>query len=126
MKKRHYYAKHGYSGKAWRKKQGEGYFFIKANICLGIVICTAAALSMENDSISAGCERLGDIIGTSLNAEAFKEDKLSLKMLFTGKDTYAFAEENDNNIVLSDEIKAEIKSRSNVYENNNKGAPQGN
>lgn len=126
MKKRHYYAKHGYSKKTAYRKQGSGYFFIKVNICLGIIICTAAALSMENESVSAGCERLGEIIGTSLTPQDFKEEGLSLESFFTGKGTYTFAGEKENKAVLSDEIKAEIESRSNVYENNNKGAPQGN
>lgn len=126
MKKRRYYAKHGYSKKTVRKKQGDGYFLIKVNICLGIIICTVAALSIENEAVSAGCEKLGNIIATSVSTEDLKKEGLSLKGFFTGEDTYTFAGEKKNKAVLSDEIKAEIESRSNVYENNNKGAPQNN
>ncbi len=103
-----------------RKKNSEGgYFFIKANICLGIIICAVAAVSTENEKLRAGCEKLAYIIGTS------QTESTNFFDIFKGGDEgiYTFADEK-NQVILSDSIKAEIEARSNVYENNNKGAPQ--
>lgn len=129
MEKRHYSRRtesvRRYSAARRRSSSENNYFFIKANICLGIVICTLAAVSMENDRISAGCEKLAELIGTSTTGDELAKEGESLLAVIKGEGggIYTFAGEKDN-IKLSDDIKSEIKQRSNVYEQNNKGAPQ--
>ena len=124
MKKRRYCARHSY--KKPHKKQAGGYFFIKLNVCLGVVICVYAALSMENDLVGKGCNALSSAINYSVPTDTFKGGEFSIEQLFKESDTYAFAEEQKNAALLSPELKAEVEKRSNVYENNNKGAPQSN
>jgi hypothetical protein len=128
MKKRHYRAVHKYGTHRHRpahtaRKSEKSYFFIKANICLAMVLCALAAVSVENDRISRGCEAVSELIGSNIEAEDIENGKQSLEAFFTGEKTYAFAGESGE-IKLSDEIKAEIAERSGVYEQNNKGAPQ--
>lgn len=105
-----------------RKTKGN-YFFVKANICLGVVLCTLVAVSVENDSISNGCKHLAELIGTNTSSEDIESGRQSLEAFFKGEKTYALATEKSD-IILSEEIKAEISRRSGVYEQNNKGAPQ--
>ncbi|GEM_PF-3424313 len=129
MEKRHYSRRtesvRRHSAARRRSGRENNYFFIKTNICLGIVICTLAAVSMENDKVSAGCEKLAKLIGTNADAVEIARGGNSLLAIIKGQGDgiYTFAGEK-NNIKLSDDIKSEIKQRSNVYEQNNKGAPQ--
>lgn len=131
MNKRHY------SGSYVRRKKKRpsggyscgqkenSYFFVKANICLGIVICTLAAASMESEKISGACDRLAEMVTGSVTGEELKnsgEDILSF--IKNGENgVYTFAGEKEK-ITLDQEILDEIESRSGVYEKNNKGAPQ--
>lgn len=115
-----------YRSRAYRhprrvKKESGSYFFIKANICLGIIICAFAAVSTENETIRAGCDKAAEIL--SANTDFKTESSKLLSVINGGGDLYTFAGEKED-IKLSDEIKSEIESRSSVYEKNNKGAPQ--
>lgn len=127
MENRHYSRRGGaYSHPSRRRtvKNEGNYFFIKVNICLGIVICTLAAVSMENDKVRVGCEKLANLISTNTSSTELANEGAGILSAFKGDgDIYTFAGEKDS-ITLSEEIKAEIESRSGVYERSNKGAPQ--
>lgn len=102
------------------------YFFIKANICLGVIICTLAAVSLESEKAELAAEKLSALIGTNMTGEELAEKGSSIIAAIKGDGgIYTFAGEKEH-IKLNDEILAEIDSRSGIYEQNNKGAPQNN
>lgn len=122
MDNRQYKNYHSRYKRQIRHNNSEGYFFIKANICLGIIICVAAAISVENRLVSEGCQRLYSLLDTNSD---IKGDSERLISALKGGNIYTFAGEKSE-AELSDEIKAEIVKRSSAYKGNNKGAPQTN
>ena len=131
MSKRHYSGsyvrrKKKRSAPVYREGQRDNsYFFIKANVCLGIVICTLAAASMEGERVSGACDRLAQLVTDTITGEELKNSGEGiLSFISEGKNgVYTFAGEKDE-VILDEDILEEIESRSGVYEENNKGAPQ--
>ena len=132
MNKRHYsgsYVRRKKKRSASKYSGGQrenSYFFIEANICLGIVICTLAAASMESERVSTACDKLAELVTGTTTGEELKSGGESLLSLIKGGENgvYTFAGEKGKEVTLDEEILNEIESRSGVYEENNKGAPQ--
>ena len=97
-------------------------FYIKANISLGMVIIVMVGSYIDMDWSNNALERIRTALTANTSLADIESKASILKNVIDGnsKGVNAFAEDNVNNIELSQEIINEINEKGNIYYENQK------